>query len=284
MTALPDRHRWFVSTDWLGTHLETPDVVVVDASWHMPAANRDPDAEYRAGHIPGAVRFDIDAIADHTTALPHMLPSAEAFSSAVRKLGIGDGMTIVIYDSVGLQSAPRAWWTFKVFGARDVYILDGGLPAWIAESRPLSTDVPVPSPRHFTARLDHSMVKAVGEVRHALLSKSAQVVDARPANRFKGEAPEPRAGVKSGHMPGALNVPSGKLVADGRLASPDAVAAAFAEAGVDVSQPIITSCGSGVTAAILWLALETVGAPKLGLYDGSWTDWGSRDDTEIVTG
>jgi len=284
MTTLPDRHRWFVSTDWLATHLETPDVVVVDASWHMPAANRDPEAEFRAGHIPGAVRFDIDAVADHSTDLPHVLPGADAFSSAVRKLGIGDGMTIVIYDSVGLQSAPRAWWTFKVFGARDVYILDGGLPAWVAEGRELSTDLPTPRPRHFTARLDHSMVKAAPEVRHALLSNAAQVVDARPANRFKGEVPEPRSGVKSGHMPGALNVPSGKVVVDGRLAPADVLEAAFAEAGVDVAQPIITSCGSGVTAAILWLALETLGAPKLALYDGSWTEWGSRDDTEIVTG
>ena len=284
MTNSTDRSRWFVSTEWLASHLSAPDVVVVDASWYLPAHKRDPEAEYLAGHIPGAVRFDIDKIADHSTDLPHMLPSAVTFSSAVRKLGIGDGMTVVIYDGMGLMSAPRAWWTFKVFGVRDVFILDGGLPKWIAEGRPLEMDVPRPRERHFTARLDHSMVRSVEDVKAALATKSALVVDARPADRFRGEAPEPRPGVKGGHMPGAANVPSTKLIENGRLASPETVAAAFAAGGVDPTQPIITSCGSGVTAAILWLGLETLGATKLSLYDGSWTEWGSRDDTAIVTG
>lgn len=284
MTVSPDRSRWFVSTDWLAAHIGAPDVAIVDASWYLPAARRDPEAEYRAGHIAGAVRFDIDAVADHSTNLPHMLPSAEVFASAVGKIGISADMTIVIYDGVGLLSAPRAWWTFKVFGASRVYILDGGLPKWIAEGRPLSANTSTPEPRAFAAKLDPSMVKSVDEMKAALTANSALVVDARPSDRFRGEAAEPRPGVKGGHMPGAANVPSTTVVANGHLAAPEVLADAFAGAGVDPSQPIITSCGSGVTAAILWLALETLGADKLALYDGSWSEWGSRDDTPIVTG
>ncbi len=285
MTAVTaDRSRWFVSTEWLADRLQAPDIVVVDASWYLPTMNRNAAAEYAAGHIPGAVRFDIDTIADTSSGLPHMLPKPEAFSSAVRKLGIGDGSTIVIYDGAGLFSAPRVWWTFRVFGARDVYILDGGLPQWKAEGRPLSDAVPVRQPSHFTARLDHSMVRDAGDVKAALASGSAKVVDARPADRFRGDAPEPRPGVKSGHMPGAANVPFTQVVDAGRLAAPDKLAAAFEAAGVDLDEPVITSCGSGVSAAILWLALETLGQHQLGLYDGSWAEWGSRDDTPIVSG
>jgi len=284
MTVSTDRSRWFVSTEWLAGHLNAPDIAIVDASWYLPALKRDPEAEYAAGHIPGAVRFDIDAVADHKTDLPHMLPDAVAFSSAMQKLGIGDGMTVVIYDGLGLFSAPRAWWTFKVFGVRDVYILEGGLPKWVAEGRPLTDEATTPRPRHFSARLDHTMVRDVADVKAALTTKSARVVDARPADRFRGEAPEPRAGIKSGHMPGAANVPVGKVVENGRLAAPETLAKLFGDAGVDPGEPIITSCGSGVTAAILWLALETLGAQKLGLYDGSWTEWGGRSDTPIVVG
>jgi thiosulfate/3-mercaptopyruvate sulfurtransferase len=282
MPTSPDRNRWFVSTEWLAAHLGSPNLAIVDASWYLPAAKRDPEAEYRAGHIEGAVRFDIDAVADHSTNLPHMLPSAEVFAEAVGKIGISETMTIVIYDGMGLMSAPRAWWTFKVFSAKKVFILDGGLPAWTAGGHPLSTDLPVPQPRAFRAQLDPSMVRSVDQVKAALAAKSALVVDARPADRFRGEAPEPRPGVKGGHMPGSANVPSGKVVDNGRLAAPNVLASAFADAGVDPSQPIITSCGSGVTAAILWLALETLGADKLALYDGSWSEWGSSDDTPIV--
>lgn len=285
MTAsFPDRSRWFVSTDWLEAHLAAPDVAIVDASWYLPAMNRDAAAEYAAAHIPGAVRFDIDAIADHSTDLPHMLPSAEAFASAMRKLGIGDGMTIVVYDGAGLFSAPRVWWTFKVFGAREVFILDGGLPKWTAEGRPLTSDTPARPQRHFTARLDNSMVRSLDDVTSTLAARTATVVDARPAPRFKGEAAEPRPGVRSGHMPGAVNVPATDVIAGGQLRPADEVAGIFAKAGVDAGAPIVTSCGSGVTAAILWLGLETIGANKLALYDGSWSEWGARDDTEIVSG
>src|SRR3954454_1972900 len=207
-----------VSTEWLSQRLNAPDIVVVDGSWYLPAMNRDAEAEYRAGHIPGAVRFDIDTVKDQSSPLPHMLPSAEAFASAARALGIGDGMTIVVYDGAGLFSAPRVWWTFKVFGARDVAVLDGGFPAWKAEGRPVEEGPQkARARRHFTARLDHSAVADLADVRRALETGSAQVVDMRPAERFRGEAPEPRPGLKSGHMPGALNLPSGSLSADGRL-------------------------------------------------------------------
>ncbi|MEJ1159497.1 3-mercaptopyruvate sulfurtransferase [Prosthecomicrobium sp. N25] len=279
-----DRSRWFVTTEWLAAHLDAPDVVVVDASWYLPTMNRDGAAEYAAAHIPGAVHFDLDKVKDETNPLPHMLPSPEAFASAVRKLGIGDGMRIVVYDGIGLFSAPRVWWTFRVFGARDVCILEGGFPKWRAEGRPVSDEAVVRQPRHFTARMDHGMVRDVEDVKRALASGSAQVVDARPADRFRGEAPEPRPGLSSGHMPGALNVPFAAIVADGKLRSPESLAETFAAAGVDPARPVITTCGSGVSAAILWLALESMGHNRLGLYDGSWTEWASRDDTEIVSG
>lgn len=283
MTQFPDRSQWFVSTDWLEAHLNSPDIAVVDGSWYLPTQNRNPDAEYTEAHIPGAVRFDIDKIADTSSSLPHMLPTAEAFASAMRKLGIGDGMSIVVYDGSGLFAAPRVAWTFRVFGVRDVYILTGGLPKWKAEKRPLTSEIPPRPERHFTARLDHSMVRGFDDVKSAIKTRSAQVVDARPAGRFTGAEPEPRPGVKSGHMPGSINVPATEVVAEGKLKSAEDLAAVFAKAGVDPSAPIITSCGSGVTAAILWLGLETIGAPKQSLYDGSWAEWGSRPDADIVT-
>lgn len=286
MSVSPDRSAWFVSTDWLAARLDDPKVRIVDASWYLPGEPRDPDAEYRAGHIPGAVRFNLDEVADHSVDLPHMLPSEAAFSAAVGALGIGDGDTVIIYDGAGLRAAPRVWWTFKVFGTADVRILDGGLPRWTAENRPLETGDVTPTPRTFTAKLDRARVRALTDVAAILKNKSATIVDARPAERFRGEAPEPRAGVRGGHMPGSRNVPSGGLVVDGRLAPPETLAAAFAAGGVTVGEDIVTSCGSGVTAAILWLALETLGQPveKLALYDGSWTEWGGAKDTPVVTG
>ncbi|WP_454917634.1 3-mercaptopyruvate sulfurtransferase [Xanthobacter sediminis] len=265
----------FVSTEWLAANLGAPDLVVVDGSWHMPNTGRSGAAEFAAEHIPGAVYFDLDAIADHSTGLPHMLPGPHSFAQAVGALGIGDGLRIVVYDSAGLFSAPRVWWTFRAFGASDVMILDGGLPKWKAEGRPLDSGPARRPPATFTARLDHSMVADINTVERALTSGSAQVLDARTEARFRGEAPEPRAGLPSGHMPGAFNLPHGQLVKDGRLLPPDAVRPVVEASGLDLSRPVITSCGSGVSAAILWLALESIGKRPQALYDGSWTEWGA---------
>jgi thiosulfate/3-mercaptopyruvate sulfurtransferase len=280
----PPPSRWLVSTQWLEDHLKAPDIVVVDGSFYLATMKRNAREEYLAAHIPGAVFFDIDAISDHTNPLPHMLPSAEGFSSAMRALGIGDGETIVIYDGLGLYGAPRVWWTFRAFGAREVFILDGGLPKWKAESRPIESGEVKRMPRHFTARLDHSAVADVADVQKALASGSAQVVDARATERFRGEAPEPRAGLRSGHMPGALNVPYTTLLEEGRLRPREELAAAFAAGGVDTAKPVITSCGSGVTAAILTFALDALGKERSSVYDGSWTEWGGRDDLPVVKG
>ncbi len=275
----------FVSAAWLAERLDAPDIVVVDGSWYLPAQNRDPDAEFLAGHIPGAVRFDIETVKDAESPLPHMLPSPEAFASAMRALGIGDGQTIVVYDGMGLQSAPRVWWTFRTFGARDVRLLEGGLPAWREGGFPLEEGPARPrARRHFTARLDHGAVADMADIRRALASGSAQVLDARSAERFRGEAPEPRPGLRSGHMPGALNLPYTAIVENGRLKSPDALRAALEAAGVDLSRPVITTCGSGVTAAILRVALETIGRPARALYDGSWTEWAGQEGNEIARG
>lgn len=275
----------FVSAEWLRERLDAPDIVVVDGSWYLPAMNRDPEAEYRAGHIPGAVRFDIDTVKDASSPLPHMLPPPEEFAAAVGASGIGDGMKIVVYDGAGLVAAPRVWWTFRVFGARDVAILEGGFPAWQRAGFPVEEGEPRPRPRRtFTTRFDRGAVADLADVRRALETGSAQVLDARPGDRFRGEVPEIRPGVRSGHMPGSFNLPSSELIERGRLRDPEALRAAFDRAGVDLARPVITSCGSGVTAAILALAMETLGRPARALYDGSWTEWGSREDLPIATG
>ena len=273
----------FVSTEWLAANMNRDDVAVVDASWYLPTMNRDGKAEYAQRHIPKAVHFDIDSVKDMTNPLPHMLPTAEQFSAAVGAMGLSEDMTIIVYDGAGLFAAPRVRWTFQVMGAKDVRILDGGLPKWLSEGRSVVAGTPTPAPRMFNAKFDPSVVATVDTIKSALTDKSAQIVDARPAARFRGEAPEPRVGVASGHMPGSRNVPFDAVVKDGRLLPPNAVRSAFLSAGVDIDKPVITSCGSGVSAAILSLAIESTGAKAEALYDGSWAEWGTREDCPVGT-
>ena len=283
-TAPAPASRFLKTTDWLAQRLGDRNVVAVDGSYFLPTQKRDAHAEYRSGHIPGAVFFDIETICDDSTELPHMLPGPTQFGEAVGALGIGDGDAVVVYDSRGLYSAARVWWTFRIFGATDVFILDGGLPRWQAEGRPLETGDAKRPPRQFHAEMNVGAVAMLADVRMALVDDGVQIVDARSAERFAGKAPEPRPGLRSGHMPGSFNVPFERVLDNGSLASRRQIEAAFAAAGVDLDKPIITSCGSGVTAAILTLALETIGKTPQGLYDGSWSEWGSRPDLPVERG
>jgi thiosulfate/3-mercaptopyruvate sulfurtransferase len=280
----PPSNRWLISTDQLAARLGDKDLVAVDASYPSPGKSNQAHAEYLEGHIPGTVFFDIDAISDHSTDLPHMLTGPAHFGEAIGALGIGNTDAVVVYDSIGFYSAPRVWWTFRIFGAKEVFILDGGLPKWKAEGRPLEQGVVTRPPKTFHAEMNVGAVATIADVRMALTDGSAQLVDARSAERFSGKAPEPRPGLRSGHMPGSFNVPFEKLVANGRLAPRAQIEKAFKESGVDLDKPTITTCGSGVTAAILTFALQSIGKEPKGLYDGSWAEWGSRPDVPVERG
>ncbi len=276
---------WLVETDWLAEHLEAPDLIVLDGSWHLPSANRNPRAEYDAEHIPGALFFDIDEISDTDNPLPHMLPSPEKFSSRMRKMGVGDGFRVVVYDAAGMFSAARVWWTFRVMGARDVAVLNGGLPKWKSEGRPLEDMAPrARSERHFTARRNAALVRDRGDILSIIDSGSDQIIDARAAARFEGTAPEPRPGLRSGHIPGSKNLPYDVLLnPDGTFKSASQIEEIFKNAGIDATKPIVTSCGSGVTASVLSLALAIIGQPDSAVYDGSWSEWGADESLPIVS-
>ncbi len=286
MPTLLDERENLVSASWLEQRLDAPDIVIVDASYYLPDAGRNGREEYDEQRIPGAVFFDIDDICDDESDLPHTMPPPEKFSSRMRKMGIGDGMRVVVYDGAGLFSAARVWWMFRTFGHTDVAILDGGFPKWLAEDRAVEDGPATPrQPRHMSARYAASSVRDKRDILSAIGSGTAQIADARSPGRFSAEEPEPRAGMRGGHMPGARNVHYKTLLNDdGTVKSTEAIGQVFEEAGIDLAKPVITSCGSGVTAAILTLGLTLVGHNSNSLYDGSWVEWGSDPDTPVETG
>lgn len=280
-----DDPRTLVSTEWLAAHLRDPDLRVLDGSWFMPDAGRNAQAEYAAGHIPGARFFDIDEISDQRSNLPHMAPPVEKFMSRMRAMGVGDGHQVVVYDRMGLFSAARVWWTFRLMGKMDVAVLDGGYPKWLAEGREVEDMPPTVKDRHMTVSRQNQMVKDVTQVAHAAKLMQAEIIDARAAPRFRGEVAEPRPGLRAGHIPGSKNLPFAALLQpDGTMKSTPDLRRAFEDAGVDLTKPAITTCGSGVTAAILSLALERLGHRDHALYDGSWSEWGMYEDLAVAKG
>ena len=277
-----------VSIEWLFDHLQDSNTSIVDGSWYLPTmkVNGTPrigKTEYLSRHIPGAIFFDIDEVTEPDSGLPHTLASADRFAAMVGAMGISDQDTIVVYDGMGLFSAPRVWWNFKMMGASKVYILDGGLPAWENAGLPITSKVIKPETKQFNAVTNHKLIASFQDMQGFVSTKERQIADARPADRFSGAQPEPREGIRSGHMPGALSLPFSALAQDGRLHSKQELEVVFENAGLDLEKPIVTSCGSGVTAAALALALETIGHTDHTLYDGSWAEWGSRQDTEVIT-
>lgn len=279
-----DKSRFVVSADWVEKQLGAPEFRIVDASWYLPAQNRNGALEYAAGHIPGAVFFDQDVIADHSSDLPHTVPSPDVFATEVGKLGISETDTIVVHDGPGIFTAPRVWWLFRTMGAKNVFVMDGGIDGWKKEGRPLQTDLPEPAPAVFHTNFNPYAITSFEEMRGIVSTGAKQIADARSAGRFTGEEAEPRAGMRSGHMPGAKSMPSGTFSVDGRFKDLASLRAQFEEAGIDLLKPVVTSCGSGITAAIITLALTSLGHENNTLYDGSWSQWGGRDDTPVATG
>ncbi|MEJ6782988.1 3-mercaptopyruvate sulfurtransferase [Aminobacter sp. Piv2-1] len=281
---MAEKSAFVIDADWLEQRLGTPGLSIVDASWYLPAHKRDARAEYDAAHIPGAVFFDLDLVCDLDSALPHMLPSPSLFARHAGSMGISADDTIVIYDGPGFLSAPRVWWMFRIMGVFQVYILDGGFDRWRADGRPVTSEPTKTAPNVFHVDYDASKVVSLAEMREIVRSGAAQVADARSAGRFEGVDPEPRAGLRSGHMPGARNVPSVSLSENGELLPLDRLKSTLEAAGLDLSKPVVTTCGSGVTAAAITLALQSLGHGDNRLYDGSWTEWGGLSDTPVATG
>ena len=281
---MAEEQDFFVSADWLQKNLEKPGLKIIDGSWYLPAQNRDAWAEYEAGHIPGAIFFDHDEVVDPESTLPHALPAPELFARIAGSMGVAVDDQIVVYDGPGLFSSARTWWIFRVMGARNVKILEGGVDGWRKEGRPLTAEQTRIAPNLFEVDFDAERVASLEDMKHIVETHECQIADARPTGRFTGDDPEPRAGVRGGHMPGARSLPASTLSRDGKLLPPGELRERFAQAGVDLGKPVVTSCGSGVTAAIITLALETLGHSANRLYDGSWAEWGSRSDTPVAKG
>ncbi|HRE60983.1 MAG TPA: 3-mercaptopyruvate sulfurtransferase [Micropepsaceae bacterium] len=266
-----------VSVDWLAARLTAPDIRIIDASWHMPAANRNASAEYAERHIPGAQFFDIDRIADTASPLPHMLPDPVMFASRMKKMGIGDGHRVIAYDTSGIFGAARAWWMFRVMGHKDVAVLDGGLAAWVTAGQPVTDEVPNFSERHFTPRPNWSLLRKRDQMLANISTRAEQVVDARSSGRFNATEPEPRPGLRGGHIPGSRSLPFGEMLnPNGTMRSADELKSVFARAGIDASRPVVTTCGSGISAAVLALAMSAAGMRDAAIYDGSWAEWGAE--------